>query len=41
MPDIYRFLDQHHIAYQRVDHAPVYTCEEAEAMVPTLSGAHT
>ena len=41
MPDIYCFLDEHHIAYERVHHAPVYTCEEAEAMVPALAGTHT
>lgn len=41
MRDIYRFLDDHGIAYDRVDHAPVYTCEEAEVAVPELAGSHT
>jgi len=41
MSDIYSFLDEHRIAYERVDHAPVYTCDEAETMVPALAGAHT
>ncbi len=41
MLDIYSFLDDHCIAYDRVDHAPVYTCEEAEATVPALAGSHT
>ena len=35
------FLQQNGIAYQRVEHPPVYTCEEAERLVPFLSGAHT
>jgi len=39
--DIYRFLEQHGIAYDRVDHPPVFTCEQAEALVPPLPGAHT
>ena len=41
MTDIYRVLDQHQIPYVRVDHPPVYTCEEAERLVPPLPGAHT
>jgi Ala-tRNA(Pro) deacylase len=39
--DIYRFLAQHAIDYERVDHPPVFTCEQAEALVPPLPGAHT
>lgn len=38
---IYPFLAAHRIAYERVDHPPVYTCEEAEELVPQLPGAHT
>lgn len=41
MTDIYSFLDEHHIPYVRVDHPPVYTCEEAERLVPPLPGVHT
>lgn len=41
MTDIYARLAQHQIPYVRVDHPPVYTCEEAERLVPPLPGAHT
>ena len=30
------FLDAQHIPYQRVEHPPVYTCEEAERLRPKL-----
>ena len=36
--DIYAFLDRHSIAYERVDHPPVYTCEQARELVPPLPG---
>ena len=36
--DIYAYLDQHGIAYERVDHLPVYTCEQARELVPELPG---
>jgi Ala-tRNA(Pro) deacylase len=36
--DIYDFLAGHGIAYQRVDHPPVYTCEQARELVPELPG---
>ena len=39
--DIYEFLAQHDIPYERVDHPPVFTCEEAERLVPPLPGVHT
>ena len=39
--DIYEFLARHGIPYQRVDHPPVFTCEEAERLVPPLPGVHT
>ncbi len=39
--DIYRFLAESEIAYQRVDHPPVFTYAEAEDKVPPLPGIHT
>ena len=39
MVDIYPFLEQHHIVYQRLDHQPVFTCEEARRLVPEFHGA--
>jgi Ala-tRNA(Pro) deacylase len=39
--DIYALLDEHHIAYERYDHAPVFTCDEAERAVPAMTAAHT
>lgn len=41
MTDIYAFLDQHDIPYNRQDHPPVYTTEQAERLVPPLPGVHT
>ncbi|MEJ2263563.1 MAG: prolyl-tRNA synthetase associated domain-containing protein [Anaerolineales bacterium] len=41
MIDIYAFLHQHHIPYNRQDHPPVYTTEQAERLVPPLPGIHT
>jgi Ala-tRNA(Pro) deacylase len=41
MADIYRFLDDHEIAYQRTDHPAVYTVEEADRLVPPLPGRKT
>ena len=38
---VYDFLDSHSIDYQRCDHAAVYTCEEADKLVPDLPGART
>jgi Ala-tRNA(Pro) deacylase len=38
---IFEFLDANLISYQRVDHPPVYTCEEARRLVPSISGAET
>lgn len=40
-PVIFDFLDSHGIAYTRVDHPPVFTCEEADRLVPALPGAKT
>jgi len=39
--DIYELLARHGIAYERVDHPPVFTCEQAERLVPPLPGVHT
>lgn len=39
--DIYQFLTEHSIEYERVDHPPVFTCEQAEQLVPPITGAHT
>jgi Ala-tRNA(Pro) deacylase len=41
MVDIYRFLAENDIDYERCDHPPVFTCEEAERMVPPMAGAKT
>jgi Ala-tRNA(Pro) deacylase len=41
MADIYAFLDANGITYQRHDHPPVYTVEEAQRLVPELPAAHT
>jgi Ala-tRNA(Pro) deacylase len=41
MTDIYQFLDQHGIGYERHDHPPVFTCEEAQRLVPPLDAAPT
>ena len=39
--DIFRFLEENGIAYERCDHPAVFTCEEAERMVPPMAGAKT
>jgi Ala-tRNA(Pro) deacylase len=39
--DIYEFLDKHRIAYERHDHPAVFTCEEADRLVPPMPGAKT
>ena len=39
--DIFAFLEQHNIKYERVDHPPVYTVAEAQEKVPPLAGAET
>jgi Ala-tRNA(Pro) deacylase len=38
---IYALLDQLAIPYQRVDHPPVFTCEEASRLLPDLPAAKT
>jgi len=39
--DIYGFLAQHGITYERLDHPPVMTVEEADRLVPPGAGART
>ena len=39
--DIFQFLEQNGIPYQRVDHPAVFTVEEANRLVPELPGVHT
>lgn len=41
MSDLIGYLAEHGIAYDRYDHAPVFTCDEAERALPTLPAAHT
>ncbi len=36
---LYQFLEKHQIAYHKMDHAPVYTSEQASKMVPENEGA--
>ncbi len=37
--DIYQFLADHHIEYERFDHPPVYTVKDVHRLVPNLPGA--
>jgi Ala-tRNA(Pro) deacylase len=41
MTDIYKFLDDNQIEYQRHDHPPVYTVEDVIRLVPPLPAAKT
>lgn len=41
MKDIFAFLDQHGIAYEKHEHPAVFTCEEAEKLMPDLPGTGT
>jgi len=41
MLDIYAFLKENEIAYQRFDHPAVYTCEESDRLCPKMPGAGT
>lgn len=41
MIDIYRFLKDHDIKYERHNHPAVFTCEEAERLVPPLPATKT
>jgi Ala-tRNA(Pro) deacylase len=38
---LYELLAAHGIDFRRVDHPPVYTCEQAHRLVPGLPGAET
>ena len=38
---ILELLESHGITYQRVDHPPVFTCEDVRRLVPGLPGAET
>ena len=37
--ELLRYLDQHQIAYQRMEHPPVFTCEQADQYRPDLPGS--
>ena len=39
--DVYLYLDERNICYERYDHPAVFTCEEAERLVPKTSGKDT
>ena len=39
--DIYEFLARHGVEYQRYDHPAVFTCAEAERLVPPMEAART
>ena len=41
MSEFYHFLAENRIEYERHDHPPVYTVEEAGRLVPTLPAAKT
>jgi Ala-tRNA(Pro) deacylase len=41
MTDIYQFLAKHEIEYERYDHPAVFTCEQAQRLLPSLSAART
>jgi len=41
MSDIYSFLEQHRIEFEKFEHPAVFTCEEAEELTPDMPGAHT
>ena len=41
MSDFYQFLEENRIEYERHDHPPVYTVEEAGRLVPPLPAAKT
>ena len=41
MSDIYEFLDNGNIEYQRHDHPPVFTVEDVHRLTPDLPGAKT
>jgi Ala-tRNA(Pro) deacylase len=38
---VLRFLDMHQIPYQRLEHPPIYTCEEEERLWLISQGVNT
>jgi Ala-tRNA(Pro) deacylase len=38
MNEFYKFLEDHDISYNKFDHPAVFTCDEAEKLVPNLTG---
>ena len=38
---LYQFLEDNNISYQRIDHAAVFTSEQARKLIPKSSGAST
>lgn len=38
---LFDFLESNKIHYERVDHPPVFTCEESDRLVPRMAGAKT
>ena len=41
MTEIYKFLEDHQVTYERHDHPPVYTVEDVNRLVPPLPAAKT
>ena len=41
MADVYALLESLGISYERYDHAPVFTCDEADAAVPNHAAVQT
>lgn len=41
MTDIYEFLSENGIAYERFDHPPVYTVDDVKRLTPDLPGVKT
>lgn len=41
MGEILQYLDEQGIPYEKVEHPPVFTCEQSERLVPPLEGKHT
>ncbi len=41
MSEIFAFLDQHGIPYEKYNHPAVFTCEEAERLCPSMPGTAT
>jgi Ala-tRNA(Pro) deacylase len=39
--ELYHFLEEHRFVYQRIEHPPVFTCEQADHYRPDLPGVST